>query len=355
VLIVRIGAMGDVLHAMPAVAALRQLHPEWHIGWAVEPRWLPLLQAESDLSYATERGPAMPLVDRTYLASTRAWKQRPLSRKTVLDISSLRRELRGEKFDLCVDMQGSIRSAVIGRMAGAKSFAGPAEPREAPARWLYGQPVRMSATHVVEQGCELLGAVVGEVLRPAKVTLPVDEFAERSCDALLARVLPGGEAFAVIAPTAGWGAKQWPAERYGAVAAELGRAGYRVLVNAASIEDPAAEAVVRASDESAIALPCDVAQLISLLRRASLVIAGDTGPLHLAAALGRPVVGLFGPTDPARNGPYGTRSRVLRHASSQRDHTRYPDPEHGLLQITTDEVTAAALELLHAERDKVVL
>ena len=110
--------MGDVLHALPAVAALRALHPDCHIDWAVEPRWLPLLQADSGVSGPSERGPAMPLVDRVYFASTRAWKQRPLSRTTMRDISSLRRELLAERFDLCVDMQGSIRSAVIGRMSG---------------------------------------------------------------------------------------------------------------------------------------------------------------------------------------------------------------------------------------------
>jgi len=344
VLIVRVGAMGDVLHAMPAVTALRERHPEWFIGWAVEPRWLPLLQASS----------AMPLIDRAYLAATRAWKRRPLSRETLREISSLRRELRGERFDLCVDMQGSIRSAVIGRMAGATRFAGPAAPREAPARWFYGQRVQVGASHVIEQGCELLGAAVGEVLRPAAVSLPVDEFAEASCRALLARVLPGQERFVLLAPTAGWGAKQWPAERYGAVAAALGRAGYRVLVNASSMEDASAAAVVRASGGAAAALPCSMAEMIALVRRASLVIAGDTGPLHLAAALGRPVVGLYGPTDPARNGPYGTRSRVLRHAVSVTDHSRRASTEEGLMHITVDGVVAAALELLGGQ-DKVEL
>jgi len=353
VLIMRTGAMGDVLHAMPAVAALRERHPDWFIGWAIEPRWLPLLRADSDFSRPFERGPAMPMVDRTYLASTRTWKQRPLSWKTVQDISSLRGALRGEQFDVCVDMQGSIRSAVIGRMAGAQSFVGAAEPREGPARWLYGNQVRMSATHVIEQGRELLGAAVDEALRPARAPLPVDEFAERSCDNLLARALPRGGRFVVIVPTAGWGAKQWPAERYGAVAAELARAGYRVLVNAASTDDAVAQAVVRASGGAATALPCSIAQLIALLRRASLVIAGDTGPLHLAAALETSVVGLYGPTDPARSGPYGTVSRVLRHASSKNDHSRHQETETGLMQITTEEVVEAALQLLRAGQDKV--
>ncbi|HEY6413417.1 MAG TPA: glycosyltransferase family 9 protein [Edaphobacter sp.] len=262
------------------------------------------------------------------------------------DISLLRRELLAERFDLAVDMQGSIRSAVIGRMSGAERILGPAEPREGPARWLYGQTIRENAIHIVEQGCELLGGAVGEVLTPAKVLLPVDTVAEEFCDALLARTVPEGADFVVIAPTAGWGAKEWPPERYGEVAAELSRAGYRVLVNVASVNDPAGQAVVRASEGTAIAAPSSLAELIALVRRARLVIAGDTGPLHLAAALEIPVVGLFGPTDPARNGPYGTRSRVLRHATSQRNHSRRHETEQGLMQITTDEVIAAALELL---------
>jgi heptosyltransferase-1 len=350
------GAMGDVLHAMPAAAALRARHPGWLIGWVIEPRWLPLLRAEGDA--AMERGPAMPLVDRTYLAAAREWKERPVSRETLGDIASLRREMRAERFDLCVDMQGLIRSAVIGWMAGAQRFAGRERPREGPAKWLYGQRVSTTAAHVIEQGCELLGAAAGEVLQPARVELPVDMAAERTCDSLLARALggdlSGGERLVLLAPSAGWGAKVWPAERYGAVAAELGRAGFRVLVNAASAEDEKAAAVVRASGGVAVACPSSVAEMIALVRRVELVIAGDSGPLHLAAALGKAVVGLYGPTDPARTGPYGTRSRVLRHAESRTDHSRHGVAEAGLLQITVDEVVEAALDLLGSEEDKVV-
>jgi heptosyltransferase-1 len=188
------------------------------------------------------------------------------------------------------------------------------------------------------------------MLRPAKVMLPVDPQAEEWCDALLAG---DAERFALIAPTAGWGAKRWPAERYGAVAAALGRAGFRTLVNAVSPQDEAGIRVVEASGGAAALVPCSVGQMIALVRRAGVVIAGDTGPLHLAAALERPVVGLFGPTDPARNGPYGTPSRVLRHSSSRVDHSRHEETEEGLMQITTEEVVEAALELLHAGQDKV--
>jgi heptosyltransferase-1 len=269
---------------------------------------------------------------------------------TLRDIRRLRRELLQDQYDLCVDMQGSIRSAMVGRMAGAHVFAGAAEPRERPAAWFYKQKIRLSATHVVGQGCELLGAAVGETLRPAKVTLPVDPVAEQWGDDLLAGVT---ERFALIAPTAGWGAKQWPVERYGAVAAALGRTGFHTLVNAPSSEYTVGRRVVEASGGAATLVPCSVGQMITLVRRAGVVIAGDTGPLHLAAALERPVVGLFGPTDPARNGPYGTQSRVLRHSSSRVDHSRHRETEEGLMQITTEEVVEAALELLQAGQDKV--
>jgi heptosyltransferase-1 len=346
--------MGDVLHAMPAVAALREEHPDWEIGWAIEPVWRELLEAETEVHDVawrfSGRDSRRPLVDRWTSVPTRDWKRRPFSLNTVRDIRWLRRELLGDRYDLCVDMQGSIRSAMVGRMAGAARFVGAAVPREAPAAWFYKQKIGLSATHVVERGCELLGAAVGETLRPAKVMLPVDPAAEQWCDALLACA---AERFAMIAPTAGWGAKRWPAERYGAVAAALARAGFRTLVNAESSQDDAGGKVVEASGGAATLVPCSVGQMIALVRRAGVVIAGDTGPLHLAAALERPVVGLFGPTDPARNGPYGTQSRVLRHSSSRVDHSRHRETEEGLMQITTDEVVEAALELLRAGQDKV--
>lgn len=248
-----------------------------------------------------------------------------------------------------MDMQGSIRSAVIGRMANARDLVGPADPREGPARWLYGRTASTTARHVIEQGCELLGTAVGAKLQPAPLDFPPDAAVEKACDASLERLLPGGKRFVLIAPTAGWGAKQWPAERFGAVAAALGARGYGTLVNAAGEEDPIARSVVAASGGYAAAAAGDLPFLIALTRRAEVVIAGDTGPLHLAAALRRPVAALFGPTDPTRNGPYGTRAKVIRHGEERRDHRRLAEPEEGLLAITVEEVVQAVLELLTAD------
>jgi len=343
VLIVRIGAMGDVLHAMPAVAALRERHPEWFIGWAIEPRWSDLLQIAGDPEDLSQGvGPtAKALVDRWYRVAAGEWKKKPLSGGTLKDISALRKVLRADRFDVCVDMQGAVKSAVVGRMASATVFVGPAEPRERIARKLYGQRVEIAAAHVVNQGCELLGAAVGEALQPARVTLPMNTAAEHWADEVVGRVR-----FCVISPGGGWGAKVWPPERLGAVAAALGPAGVQTVVNASVNGSREADEVVAASEGFARVVPCSIAQLIALTRRAGVVIGGDTGPLHLAAALERPVVGIYGPTDPARNGPFGTRSRVFRDVSSVTSHKRVQEVEAGMLRIGVDEVVAAALEML---------
>jgi len=343
VLIVRIGAMGDVLHAMPAVAALRQRHPDWFIGWAIEPRWSDLLQITGDPEDLLQgvAPAAHALVDRWYRVAAGEWRRRPLSRATVMDILALRQVMRQDRFDLCVDMQGALKSAAIGGMARAKAFAGPAEPRERLARRFYRQKVETASAHVVEQGCELLGAAVGETLAPARVTLPMDTEAESWADGVV-----GGARFCLISPGAGWGAKVWPPERFGHVAAELGRAGIGTVVNASVRGSAESDAVVRHSEGFARAVPCSIAQLIALARRAAVAVAGDTGPLHLAAALERPVVGIYGPTDPARNGPYGTRARVFRDAESVTSHKRVHETEPGMLRIDAAEVARAALELI---------
>jgi heptosyltransferase-1 len=341
VLIVRTGAMGDVLHAMPAVAAMRLRHPDWWIGWAIEPRWRSLLEGDAGTK------PTMPLVDRIHNVPTRDWNQRPFSWMTLEEILTLRREMLVEEYDLCVDMQGLFRSAVVGRLAGATDFDGSALPREKPARWLYGRAIKVQAPHVIDRGCELLGGAIGEPLKAAVVPLPVDADAERWCDELLAGILPKpGQRFAFFAPMAGWGAKRWPTVRYGELAAVLAKAGIVPLINVAEPNDPVAAEVIAASGGVARPVDCNVACLTALLRRVCVVVAGDTGPLHLAAALERPVVGLFGPTDPRRTGPYGTRSAALRHTSSREDHHRSATPEAGLAQITVEEVAAAVFRVM---------
>ena len=345
-LVVRLGAMGDILHALPAVTALRSAHPEWTIDWVVEPMWSALLTAGTashrDAASAT---PRQPVIDRIHFASTRQWRQNFLASQTRNEISALRRSIRAEHYDAVIDFQGALRSAVIGRLAGSGRFIGEAKPRERVASWLFSERVATRGVHVIEQDLELAEAVAGDRLSALQPILPFDPAAE----AWAGNLLPPGESGILINPGAGWGAKRWPVERYAEVARALLNRGFRVFVNAGPGEVALADTVVHRTGGGATPLLCSIEQLIAITRRISLAIAGDTGPLHLACALGRAVVGIYGPTDPSRNGPFGTRFKVLRSPDSRRDHARRDAPEAGLLTITPAEVLQAAEGLLYPE------
>jgi heptosyltransferase-1 len=208
----------------------------------------------------------------------------------------------------------------------------------------YTRSVLPNGTHVVEQALALAGAILPTRMVEPQIEFPVDPDAENKISGLAADV----NDFAILNPGAGWGAKRWPAERYGQVAKELAKDGLCSLINYGPGEEVLAAAVEAGSEGTARKISCSLSELIALTRRARLLIGGDTGPMHLAAALKIPVVAIFGPTDPARNGPFGTRSSVLRSASSLTDHTRHREPEQGLLRITVDEVVAAARRLLQS-------
>jgi heptosyltransferase I len=347
-LVVRLGAMGDILHALPAVTALRMAHPEWGIEWVVEPTWRALLAADGSLGRDTGKAAAMqPLVDRLHIASSKQWRKNPLASQTRREINLLRRALMSEHYNAVLDLQGALRSAVIGRMASTRRFIGESRPREWAARWLFTERIDTHSAHVIEQDIELASAIAGDPLTPVQPFLPRDPAAEAWANQRLSSATDSS--IILINPGAGWGAKRWPVERYADVARGLLNRGYRVLVNAGPGEAFLADTVFKMTGGGATPLLGSVEQLIAITRRVKLVIAGDTGPLHLACALGRPVVGIYGPTDPSRNGPYGTPFRVLRSPESRRDHTRHEAPEAGLLTITSEDVLQAADELLYSE------
>ena len=346
-LVVRLGAMGDILHALPAVTALRQAHPDWVIGWVVEPCWQALLAAEGSAGRQPARNSTQPLVDRLHFAATKEWRKSPFSRQTLHEFTALRAALRAGEYDAVIDLQGAIRSAVVARLAGCRRLIGEAEPRERAARWLFSERIATHGVHVIEQDIEVASAIAGDALTPVSPWLPVDPAAERWADEILPPA--SGQPAVLITPGAGWGAKRWPVERYAVVAQSLIARGFRVLINVGPGEAPLAELIASQTGGAATPLACTLPQLIALTRRVSLAIAGDTGPLHLACALGRPVVGIYGPTDPSRNGPFGTQFKVLRSPESRRDHTRRATPESGLLTIQPDDVLRAADALLYPE------
>jgi heptosyltransferase-1 len=337
VLIVRTGAMGDVLHALPAVAALRHARPDWQIDWVVDPHWTPLLID------ADGHG---PIVRRVHLAETKLWSHSPASVKTLRSILDLRVALRREHYDIAVDMQGTLRSGVIGWMAGAKRLAGFSDPREALAARFYSHRFARTGTHVVEQGAVLLGNACGIPLEPRAVSLPRDVRAEAWAEVWAAQNLLS-RPLLMLAPGAGWGAKRWPPDRFADVARAIRFDVRDCVVNASSEGDTLAARVAAASDEAARVAVCSVAQLIALLRRTDIFLGGDSGPLHLAAALAVPLVALFGPTDPARNGPWGPGAKItLRDPASVTSYKRRAEPDPGLANIPVQPVVEALRSLI---------
>ena len=329
--------MGDILHALPAVTALRAAYPAAKIGWLIEERWQGLLRSTK----SDGRSQQQPLVDRVHVTKMVEWRKRRIARQTREEVSTTVRGLWAEEYECAIDLQGAFRSAFFARMSRAHMVYGEYSPREWPARLFFDQRVKTRGVHVVEQDLEVVSALAQKELTYVPPLLPHDAEAER-----WAAEIAGDARSVVINPGAGWGAKCWPAERYGAVARSLLDDGLRVVVNAGPGERALAEKVAGVCGGAARIAECSIAELIALTRRAALMVAGDTGPLHLAAALAVPTVAIFGPTDPGRNGPFGNRSIVLRSPMSRRDHSRHSKPDLGLLTIDVEQVIAASRSLL---------
>lgn len=350
ILIVRTSAMGDAVHTLPAVAMLREALPEAHIGWVIEERWRELLCATGTM-LAGDRSAGRPLVDEVHLVNLKAWRRKLASPETWRALGGSVRELRAAQYDVAVDLQGSIRSAVLARLSGARAVCGFGEPRERPAEWLYSRRVLVAGAHVAEQNCAVARALLKDcgvrgadgLTKPPQFPLPVNAADEAWC---AASQWSGSTRFAILAPGAGWGAKQWPVERYGELARKLADVGLASLVNFGPGEEQLATAVEQASGGAARRGLYSLGKLMALCQRASVFVGGDTGPLHLAAAMGTPVVALFGPTDPARNGPLGGRSVVLRSDLSETSHKRRAECEAGLLTISVEQAFGAVHELL---------
>ena len=346
-LIVRLSAMGDVIHTLPAVHALREAFPAAHIGWLIEERWAELLCAPG-ASRRGVRSALRPLVDEVHVVNLKAWGRSPFSVSTLQRAATVWNDVRDAGYDVAIDLQGAMRSALLARLLGARVVYGAAEPRESPASLWYTRKVVARGKHVVEQNFSVAQGLTGfwKGTSPPDVAsdLPRDLQAEARIGQRLAEL--GIGEFAILNPGAGWGAKRWPAERYGEVALRLARRGVGSILNYGPGEEELARAAETASAGAARTMSCTITELIALTRRARLFIGGDTGPLHLAAALRVPVVGIYGPTDPGRNGPYGGRTIVLRNAESVTSHARRSEADEGLLAIGSDAVVAAANKLL---------
>ena len=304
ILVVRLGAMGDILHALPAAASLRG-SGEARLTWAVKPQFRALLDGG---------GAADEIVE--------------IRRESPRALLEALRALRRSRFDAAVDFQGLVQSALLARLSAAERVWGFSRERlrEPAAALFYDERVTTRAAHVVEMNLDLARAAGA---RERRIEFPLPPGRPEG-------ELPQG-AFVLASPFAGWGAKQWPLEYY----LELGRllkgeTGMPLVLNVspAQAEAFAGQGGVRVHVSS-------IEGLIDATRRAAAVVGVDSGPMHLAAALGKPGVAIYGPTDPERNGPYSQRIRLLRAAGARTSWERLPAPDESMLAITPGQVFEA--------------
>lgn len=290
------------------------------------------------------RGPEKPLVDNIHVVDTRAWRTAPFSDETWKEIRQTIKEIRAVRYDISIDIQGAIKSAVLGRFARPRRRFGFAQPWESAATMFYSHQVQATGTHIVDRNLSLTVAAGAQTPSSVAFPIPIDhsseEWAQRELEHRAVKE------FSILNPGAGWGSKCWPAESYGELARRLANNGIASLINFGPGEENLAEIVERSSQGAAKLISCSLSELIALTRRATLFVGGDTGPLHLAVALNTPSVALFGPTDPARNGPYGGRAMVVRSPESMTTYKRTPYSERGLVSVSVDEVLMAASQLL---------
>lgn len=324
-LLVRLSAIGDVVHTLPVLAALRQRGYE--VDWVVEPAARPLIEGNPAVGRAIAAPPARAA------GVPRAWLEA--------------RGLRRDRHDLALDLQGLWKSAAWARASGARRVVGFAGPwrREPLSEMLLGVRVRLDPepAHIIDKNLALLRALDIEAGGLREFPLPAAPAeTKRVGEQITAN---GWRDIAILNPGGGWTSKLWPPASFGELAVGLASRGLLPVVTWGPGEKDCAEAVVAASDGKAqLCFPTTLLEFGELARRARIAVAADTGPLHLGCAVGAPVVGVFGPTDPARNGPFGAGDiTVRRQPLCSPCHRRRCSTHDGVMAaIPPSEVLAAA-------------
>ncbi|MGA2621736.1 MAG: glycosyltransferase family 9 protein [Thermoguttaceae bacterium] len=307
ILIVRLSAIGDVIHTMPVACALRERFPECRLTWVAEERAGEVLQHHAALD--------------DLILLRHGWLKRPLT------VWRLRRRLRAIRPEIAIDAQGLTRSAIVAWLSGAGRRIAPGGifAREL-SPWLNTELVAADDLHAVDRGLKLL--VPLGIESPAVRFQVPDPPAERAAAEAILGAAGLGAGFILIVPAAGWPSKLWPAERYAAVAAQAGRRlrlPSLVMWGNAEEQSRARHIVAGAEGFARLAPPVTLLELAALARRATFCLGSDTGPLHLAAAVGTRCIGLYGPWPAEKHGPYGpghitVQKMVFQGSTRQRRH-----------------------------------
>lgn len=319
-LVVRLSSLGDIVHTVPAVAALRESLPSARIDWVVDQRWASLVEMVEGIDdvIALSRSP--------------------------LGVAACVQRLRQARYTCVVDYQGLYRSAVLSWLSGSTRTVGfdRTAAREPGASMFYSERVVPTGRHVAEMNIDLSVRAGARTPRRPRFPLRVHESEIRRAREKMLR--EGVQDYVVVSPGGGWVSKCWTPDRYGALCAEVWRRhGLRALVNVSPSQGDLARQVLHAAgDANPLVVSPPLPELAALLRGARLVVGADTGPVHLAAALGTRVVALFGPTDPVRNGPLPAGA-VLRNASGEEStYKRGKDYSETMLSVSVEQVLEAA-------------
>jgi heptosyltransferase-1 len=327
-LVVRLTALGDILHTLPAMAALREAHRDAVIDWVVDQKWAPVLQAS-------------PAINRVI----------PFDRRSFTGTLACVQTLRRHRYDCAIDFQGLYKSSVLACLSGAPRRIGFERDwaREGDAAVLYTERVVPTGSHVAELNYSL--AEHAGARRPQSPQYPIRAPIGGLASVRVRLAEQGIEEYIVVAPAGSWGAKCWPAERFGEFCREFtNRHNLPVIVIYGPGEEAIADQVCQsASPAKPVKLSTTLEELMGLLARAKCVVAADSGPLHLAAALSTCVVGLYGPTDPARNGPFSCNAQVISEARPEEiSYKRRTAFSPAMLRISVEQVLAAVERSLKA-------
>ena len=327
-LVVRLTALGDILHTLPAVAALRAAHKNAWIDWVVERKWAPVLEGSPAISEVI-----------------------PFDRASAFGALTCVRRLRQKNYSCAIDFQGLYKSSVLAMLSAAPRRIGFERgwAREDGASLLYTDRVAPTGRHVAELNYSL--AEKAGATRPARPEYPLRVPAGGAASVRARLADRGIGDYIVVGPGGSWRAKCWPAERYGVFCREFEkRHGLRAVVIHGPGEKPLAEEVSRAAHPAApIVMATTIEELMGVLAHARCAVAADSGPLHLAAALGTRVVGLYGPTDPARNGPFAPGAAIVSEARPEEiSYKRRASYSPSMLRITVEQVLDAADSCLKA-------
>jgi len=319
-LLIRLGSMGDVIHALPAAAALHDTFPDAGIDWVIDPKWSRLLEGNPTITNVIA-----------------------LDRKSAGKIFAGLAKMRAAKYTCAIDFQALYKSAVIAFASGAPRRIGfqSSYAREGMAALFYTERLNPRGAHKVEHNLTLAERAGAKPSKP-RFPLTVHPQDEKVTATELTR--NNLEDFFVLNPGGGWRSKCWPGARYGELHRKLfERYGWRGVVSFGPSEEALAQEVISAAGSpSPIAIPLGIGPLMALMRRAKFVVSADTGPLHLASALGAPVIGLFGPTDPSRNGPFSADDVTVRNLrASVTTYRRGTTYSTSMLSITAHQVVDA--------------